>query len=69
MAFGVADFAVNKDSSTDISKILNPEIYLVDLHELKEHEQTEPKYLNFLKERIKSDGLLKISIAVDKNTK
>jgi len=40
----------------------------VDVHELKEHEQTEYKHLHELKEKIKSDGILKKSIAVDKNT-
>jgi hypothetical protein len=35
---------------------------------LKEHEQIRPEYLEKLKEEIKADGILKLSIAVDKNT-
>jgi len=40
----------------------------VDLKDLKEHEQTEPIRLEIMKEIIKSDGVLKVSIAVDRKT-
>ncbi|MEM3833076.1 MAG: ParB N-terminal domain-containing protein [Thermoprotei archaeon] len=40
---------------------------IIKLEELKEHEKVDPKYLNVLKNQIKSDGILKKPIAVDKN--
>ena len=43
-------------------------IYLVDLEELKEHEEIRPDYLEELKNEILSDGILKMPIAVDKKT-
>ena len=44
------------------------EILLIDLSELKEHEQIRPEYLEELKNEILSDGILKMPIAVDKKT-
>jgi hypothetical protein len=44
------------------------EISLIDLDELKEHEQIRPEYLEELKNEILLDGILKMPIAVDKRT-
>jgi hypothetical protein len=44
------------------------DISLIDLEELKEHEQIRPDYLEELKNEILSDGILKMPIAVDKKT-
>jgi hypothetical protein len=44
------------------------EIFLMDLDELKEHEQIRPEYLEELKNEILSDGILKMPIAVDRTT-
>lgn len=41
---------------------------LVELERLREHEGVSPKYLEKLKKEIESDGILKLAIAVDKNT-
>jgi hypothetical protein len=43
-------------------------ICLIDLEELREHEEIRPEYLEELKNEILSDGLLKMPIAVDKST-
>jgi L-serine kinase (ADP) len=43
-------------------------ICLIDLEELKEHEEIRPDYLEELKNEILSDGILKMPIAVDKKT-
>lgn len=43
-------------------------ICLVDLEELKEHEEIRPEYLEELKNEILGDGILKMPIAVDKET-
>jgi hypothetical protein len=43
-------------------------IYLIDLEELKEHEEIRPDYLEELKNEILSDGILKMPIAVDEKT-
>jgi sulfur carrier protein ThiS len=42
---------------------------LMKINELKEHEEINPSHLKELMEKIKSDGILKKPIAVDKNTK
>jgi ParB-like chromosome segregation protein Spo0J len=42
---------------------------IVDLKELKEHEEVEPIYLQKIKKQIQKDGILKRPIVVDKNTK
>jgi ParB-like chromosome segregation protein Spo0J len=42
---------------------------IVDLKELKEHEEVEPIYLEKIKKQIQKDGILKRPILVDKNTK
>jgi len=43
-------------------------IYFAKIRELKEHEKIDKIHLEKLKEEIKLDGILKIPIAVDKNT-
>jgi len=43
-------------------------ICLIDLGELKEHEEIRPDYLEELKNEILCDGILKMPIAVDKET-
>jgi len=43
-------------------------ICLIDLEALKEHEEIRPDYLEELKNEILFDGILKMPIAVDKNT-
>lgn len=49
-------------------KLSSTDICMVELDQLKEHEQTEARHLERLKKRIRCDGILKISIAVDKKT-
>jgi len=44
------------------------DIAFLKLEELKEHEEIRPDYLEELKNEILSDGILKMPIAVDKNT-
>jgi len=44
------------------------DICLIDLEELKEHEEIRPEYLEELKNEILSDGILKMPIAVDRKT-
>jgi ParB-like chromosome segregation protein Spo0J len=55
-------FASTKTSTLEVS------FSLMNIHELKEHEETDPKHLERLLKEIKSDGILKRPIAVDKNT-
>jgi len=43
-------------------------ICLLGLEELREHEEIRPDYLEQLKNEILSDGILKMPIAVDKET-
>ncbi len=43
-------------------------VCLIDLEELKEHEEIRPDYLEELKNEILSDGILKMPIAVDRKT-
>jgi hypothetical protein len=43
-------------------------IVFLEMEELKEHEQIRPEYLEELKNEIISDGILKMPIAVDRNT-
>jgi len=54
--------------SPKISLEIADEISLIDLDELKEHEQIRPEYLEELKDEILSDGILKMPIAIDKAT-
>jgi ParB-like chromosome segregation protein Spo0J len=42
---------------------------LMKINELKEHEEINPFHLKEFMEKIKSDGILKKPIVVDKNTK
>jgi ParB-like chromosome segregation protein Spo0J len=42
-------------------------VELVDLDKLKHHEMVDSARLKKLREEIKSDGILKLAIAVDKN--
>jgi len=44
------------------------DIVFFKIEELKEHEEIRPDYLEELKNEILSDGILKMPIAVDKNT-
>jgi len=44
------------------------DICLVNLEELKEHEEIRPDYLEELKNEILCDGILKMPIAVDQET-
>jgi len=43
-------------------------VALVELSKLKPHEEVDLLYLKELKQEIKSDGILKLAIAVDKDT-
>ena len=52
----------------DIGLQTGDNIYLIDLEELKEHEEIHPEYLEQLRNEILSDGILKMPIAVDKTT-
>jgi hypothetical protein len=54
--------------SPEISSKITNNICLIDLEELKEHEEIRPDYLEELKNEILSDGILKMPIAVDKKT-
>jgi hypothetical protein len=54
--------------SSKISLEITDNVCLIDLDELKEHEQIRPDYLEELKKEILSDGILKMPIAVDKTT-
>jgi hypothetical protein len=54
--------------STKIGLEIADEIFLIDLDELREHEQIRPEYLEELKNEILSDGILKMPIAVDRTT-
>ena len=47
---------------------ITDDICLIDLELLKEHEEIRPDYLEELKNEILSDGILKMPIAVDKQT-
>lgn len=44
------------------------DIVFIDIEALREHEEIRPDYLEELKNEIISDGILKMPIAVDKNT-
>ena len=44
------------------------DIVFIKIEELREHEEIRPDYLEELKNEIISDGILKMPIAVDKNT-
>ncbi|MDP2971868.1 MAG: ParB N-terminal domain-containing protein [Deltaproteobacteria bacterium] len=44
------------------------DIVFVRIEELKEHEEIRPDYLEDLKNEILSDGILKMPIAVDRDT-
>jgi hypothetical protein len=44
------------------------DIVFLEMEELKEHEEIRPEYLEALKNEIVSDGILKMPIAVDRNT-
>lgn len=45
------------------------DIFLMNINELKEHEEVESGYLGKLKKQITKDNILKKPIVVDKNTK
>ncbi len=44
------------------------DIVYIGIEELREHEEIRPHYLEELKNEILSDGILKMPIAVDRNT-
>ena len=44
-------------------------VQIVDLNMLKQHEEVDPIHLRELQEEIRSDGILKLAIVVDANTK
>ncbi len=44
------------------------DIVFIRIEELREHEEVRPVYLEELKNEIISDGILKMPIAVDRNT-
>ena len=54
--------------SQEISLEIMDNICLIDIEELKEHEEIRPDYLEELKNEILSDGILKMPIAVDEKT-
>src|SRR4030042_6952405 len=54
--------------SPEISLQILDEICLIEIEELKEHEEIRPDYLEEFKNEILSDGILKMPIAVDKKT-
>lgn len=56
--------------STDVfsSVVSTTSFDLIDIDKLKEHEGTDAEHLKELMEEIKSDGILKKPIAVDRNT-
>lgn len=53
-------------SITRFKRLLN--VRLVELNQLRQHEEVDPTHLKELKEEIRSDGILKFAIAVDINT-
>lgn len=50
------------------AKFTSPKLKFISYEMLKEHEDSEPSYLKHLLEEIRSDGILKRPISVDKNT-
>jgi len=52
----------------EISLQITDDICFIELKDLKEHEEIRPEYLEQLKNEILSDGILKMPIAVDKET-
>lgn len=46
----------------------NHQITIIDLKKLKGHEEINSENLNILKNKIKSDGILKMPIVIDKKT-
>lgn len=60
-------FQSDKNYSTTRLKGLVTE-QLVDIKRLRQHEEADPWHLKELKDEIKSDGILKLAIAVDINT-
>jgi hypothetical protein len=56
------------ERSSELSLQITEDIFLIEVEELKEHEEIRPEYLEVLKNEILSDGILKMPIAVDKTT-
>ncbi|MBM4341146.1 MAG: hypothetical protein FJ110_16570 [Deltaproteobacteria bacterium] len=56
----------NKSTQSPLKKLKG--ICLINLEDLKEHEEIRPDYLEELKNEILCDGILKMPIAVDKET-
>lgn len=55
-------------TSDTASTPLQPQLALVDIDRLKEHEDIDPLLLEKLRKEIASDGVLKFAITADKNT-
>jgi len=53
------------DASSSLAYVIS--FGLVDIDKLKEHEETDSEHLKELMKEIKSDGILKKPIAVDRN--
>jgi cysteine synthase/O-phosphoserine sulfhydrylase/cystathionine beta-synthase len=51
-----------------MAKPYSTEVQLVELEELRQHEEVDPAHMEELKEEIRSDKILKFAIVVDKNT-
>ncbi|MFQ6074873.1 MAG: ParB N-terminal domain-containing protein [Candidatus Bathyarchaeia archaeon] len=47
---------------------LQPQLTLIHIDQLKEHEGVDPGYLESLRAEIESDGILRMPIAVDRDT-
>jgi len=56
-----------KDGQLFCTQEVNNIVYL-KIEELKEHEEIRPDYCEALKNEILTDGILKMPIAIDKNT-
>jgi uncharacterized protein (DUF1015 family) len=50
-----------------ISYLATHDVELVELDQLKPHEEVDPTYLELLEKEIEFDGMLKFAIAIDKN--
>jgi len=47
---------------------LHPQLTLIHIDKLNDHEEVDPFHLQSLKAKIKSDGFLRMPIVVDRNT-
>ena len=51
------------------STSLKQRLTIIDIDELREHEEINPELLDKLRKEIAADGVLKLAIAVDEKTK